>query len=88
MKVKMQFLQNQNVIQNNDIYIYIEKNDDNKKQETIKSVKLENITIAEKPEVGEMKIYKPISNDSVLFENKDENIVNGPRHVLAPFRCL
>ena len=23
-----------------------------------------------------MKIYKPISNDSVLFENKDENIVN------------
>ena len=67
---------NFNVNQNNDIYIYIEKNDDYKKQETIKNVKLENITIAEKPEVGEMKIYKPISNDSVLFENKDENIVN------------
>lgn len=65
-----------NVIQNNDVYIYIEKNDDYKKQETIKNVKLENITIAEKPEVGEIKIYKPISNDSVLFENKDENIVN------------
>ncbi len=65
-----------NVIQNNDVYIYIEKNDDYKKQETIKNVKLENITIAEKPEVGEMKIYKPIFNDSVLFENKDENIVN------------
>ena len=61
-----------NVIQNNDVYIYIEKNDDYKKQETIKNVKLENITIAEKPEVGEIKIY----NDSVLFENKDENIVN------------
>ena len=60
-----------NVIQNNDVYIYIEKNDDYKKQETIKNVKLENITIAEKPEVGEIKIYKPISNDSVLFENKD-----------------
>ena len=26
--------------------------------------------------VGEIKIYKPISNDAVLFENKDENIVN------------
>ena len=64
-----------NVIQNNDVYIYIEKNDEYKKQETIKSVKIENITIAEKPMVGEIKIYKPISNDAVLFENKDENIV-------------
>ncbi len=65
-----------NVIQNNDVYIYIEKNDEYKKQETIKSVKIENITIAEKPMIGEIKIYKPISNDAVLFENKDENIVN------------
>ena len=65
-----------NVIQNNDVYIYIEKNDEYKKQETIKSVKLENITIAEKPEIGDIKIYKPISNDTVLFENKDENVVN------------
>lgn len=65
-----------NVIQNNDVYIYIEKNDDYKKQETIKSVRLENITIAEKPEVGEIKIYKPVANDTVLFENKDENMVN------------
>ena len=65
-----------NVIQNNDVYIYIEKNDEYKKQETIKSVKLENITIAENPEIGDIKIYKPISNDTVLFENKDENVVN------------
>ncbi len=65
-----------NVIQNNDVYIYIEKNDEYKKQETIKSVKIENITIAEKPSIGEIKVYKPISNDAVLFENKDENMVN------------
>ena len=65
-----------NVIQNNDVYIYIEKNDEYKKQETIKSVKIENITIAEKPSIGEIKVYKPISNDAVLFENKDENVVN------------
>ena len=67
---------NINVIQNNDVYIYIEKNDEYKKQETIKSVKIENITIAEKPSIGEIKVYKPISNDAVLFENKDENVVN------------
>lgn len=65
-----------NVIQNNDIYIYIEKNDEYRKQETIKSVKLENMTIVEKPNVGEIKIYKPSSNDAVLFENKEENIIN------------
>lgn len=65
-----------NVIQNNDVYIYIEKNDEYKKQETIKSVKLENITVAEKPQIGGIKIYKPISSDAVLFENKDENIVS------------
>lgn len=65
-----------NVIQNNDVYIYIEKNEEYKKQETIKSVKLENITVAEKPKIGEIKIYKPISSETVLFENKDENIVS------------
>lgn len=65
-----------NVIQNNDVYIYIEKNDEYKKQETIKSVKLENITVAENPPIGEIKIYKPISSDTVLFENKDENIIS------------
>ena len=64
-----------NVIQNNDIYVYIEKNNEYKKQEIIKSVKLDNITIAEQPKVGEIKIYKPSSSDIALFENIDENAV-------------
>lgn len=66
---------NINVIQNNDIYVYIEKNNEYKKQEIIKSVKLDNITIAEQPKVGEIKIYKPSSSDIALFENIDENAV-------------
>lgn len=41
---------NINVIQNNDVYIYVEKNDEYKKQETIKSIKLDNITILKKPQ--------------------------------------
>ena len=65
-----------NVIQNNDIYIYIEKNDQYKKQETIKSVKLDNIKVQEAPSVGDIKIYKPTSNEVTLFENVDENIVD------------
>lgn len=63
------------VIQNNDIYVYIEKNDEYKKQETIKSVKLENFVVKDKPKIGEIKIYKPSSSDEALFENKDENII-------------
>ena len=67
---------NISVIQNNDIYIYVEKNDEYKKQETIKSVKIENITIAKEPKIGEIRIYKPSSNETVLFENNEESIVN------------
>ncbi len=65
-----------NVIQNNDIYIYIKKNDGYKKQETIKNIKLDNITILENPKIGEIKVYKPTSSDIALFENIDENIAN------------
>ena len=65
-----------NVIQNNDIYIYVEKNDEYKKQETIKSIRLDNIEIVKNPEVGEIKIYKPTSNENALFENTDENIID------------
>ena len=46
------------VIQNNDIYVYIEKNDEYKKQETIKSVKLENFVVKDKPKIGEIKIIE------------------------------
>lgn len=65
-----------NVIQNNDVYIYIEKNDEYKKQETIKYVKIDNIKIIKKPIIGEVKIYKPTSRDISLFENTDENMIN------------
>lgn len=64
-----------NVIQNNDIYIYVKKNEKYKKQETIKSVKLDNFYIS-KPTVGEIKKYKPIINDTTLFKNVDENIID------------
>ena len=64
------------VIQNNDIYIYIEKNNEYKRQETISSVKIDGFEIKNQPSVGEMKIYKPTVNDTSLFKNLDENIVN------------
>ncbi len=61
------------VIQNNDINIYIEKNEENKKQETIKNIKLFNFQINESPKIGELKFYRPIDNTTSLFKNSDEN---------------
>lgn len=60
--------------QNNDIFIYIQKNVEYKKQETISQVKLSNFTITQKPEIGEIKLYKPINNDTSIFKNEDKNI--------------
>lgn len=62
-----------NVIQNNDIYIYVEKNDGYKKQETINKIKIDNFKIKSIPSQGEIKIYKPVNqNVTSLFENLEE----------------
>lgn len=63
------------VMQNNDIYVYIEKNNEYKKQETIKSVKIDNFNIKRDSTLGEIKIYKPTVNETSLFKNVDENII-------------
>ena len=64
------------VYQNNDIYLYIEKNSGYRKQETISSVIIDGFNIKNKPLNGEAKIYKPTVNDTSLFQNIDENISN------------
>lgn len=61
------------VIQNNDMYIYIEKNEGYSEKETIKSVKLDNFQIKENPKIGQIEIYKPISDELVLYKNLEEN---------------
>ena len=65
---------NINVIQNNDVYVYIEKNDEYKKQETISSVKLDNFNVIQTPTIGELKIYKPTVSETSIFQNSDENL--------------
>lgn len=62
------------VCQNNDIYIYIEKNDEYKKTETIKSVTIKNLEINSSPKVGEIKVYRPSKSDIVMCENLEEYI--------------
>lgn len=67
---------NINVIQNNDIYIYVEKNNNYRKQETIENVKIDNFVIKQTPKIGEIKIYKPTTKEKMIFENTEENLAN------------
>ena len=65
-----------NVIQNNDINIYIEKNPMHRKQETIKYIKLDKFNINKNPSIGTLNFYKPIEDNVLLFKNIDENKFN------------
>ncbi len=60
--------------QNNDIYLYIEKNDNSNKQEIIKEIEINNINVEKNTEKGEIKIYKPTTaEEATIFSNKEEN---------------
>ena len=60
--------------QNNDIYLYIKKNENYKYTETISSVLLNNFKVEEQPKIGNLQLFKPDSNlDSVIFKNNDDN---------------
>lgn len=68
---------NLSVNQNNDIYLYIKKNDNYKETEIIRSIELNNFNIQQASNIGEIKLFKPDSNvESVIFKNTDENEVD------------
>ena len=60
------------VNQNNDIYIYVEKNAQYKKTETISSVKLENFSTEKSSNIGEIKFYKQCKDENILYKNLEE----------------
>lgn len=64
---------NFNVNQNNDIYIYIEKNSAYGKTEIIDSVDIKNINITRTKELGDVKFYRPIVDEKRMFNNLPEN---------------
>lgn len=61
------------VNQNNDIYIYIEKNSGYGKTEIIESIEVKNININKVEESGELKLYKPVLDEKRMFINATEN---------------
>lgn len=68
---------NLSVNQNNDIYLYIKRNENFKNTETIKKIVVDNIVIEKSPNIGNLKIYKPDKNlETVIFKNSEANEVN------------
>lgn len=65
-----------NLKEDNNIYIYLEKNDDETK-ETIKEVKINNFKITKKPKLGNIKIYRPTGNlGSELYKLSNQDYFN------------
>ena len=54
--------------------MYIDKNSDYTEQETIKSVKIDNINLIKSPNIGASKFYHPdVAQESAMFVNNQEN---------------
>lgn len=63
---------NENVIQNNDIYIDIKKNESFPKKRIINKVHIDNLVVNKKPQEGTVNFYKPSKSDVKTFENKED----------------
>lgn len=64
------------VNQNNDIYLYIEKNKNYGKTELIENVKISNFKVVKETEKGEIKIYKTTTEENKMFSNTQEFEIN------------
>lgn len=63
--------------QNNDIYIYVEKNENYKKEEAIRSIVIDNLNVQRNKELGTVKFYRPnVSDAGGNFSNTEENEIN------------
>lgn len=71
---------NFNVNQNNDIYIYMEKNSNYGKTEIIDSVEINNINMNKQKDSGDLKLYKPVTNEKRMFVNLPENEITNIKY--------
>lgn len=76
-KEERQSIWDMNLVQNNDIYIEILKNKNYKETEIIEEIILDNFRTVSIPLKGEIKVYKPSESEKLIYEYKDEYIVNG-----------
>lgn len=66
---------NFDIIQNNDIYFSIDKNDEYKEEDILKSFTIENIHITRTPTKGNMRIYMPNSSEGRLYSYEEEYLI-------------
>ena len=73
---KTENIWNVDLKEDNNIYIYIEKNDKETK-ETIKEVKINNFKITEKSQIGNVKIYRPTGDlGNELYKYSEQDYLN------------
>lgn len=65
---------NMNIFQNNDIYLKIAKNENNKKTEKIEKVAIENLQITKAPQKGTIQAYMPNSTEGRTFSYDEQYI--------------
>lgn len=63
---------NFDIYQNNDIYFYIDQSENDKQEELIKSVKIDNIQVVTSPQKGNIISYMPNSEAGRLFAYDDQ----------------
>lgn len=64
------------ILQNNDIYIEIEKKENENRNDFFKKVTLENFKIIENPQKGEITFYQPTNDKDIIYEYREENKTN------------
>ncbi len=67
---------NLEILQNNDIYIEIKKNNKYNGNEELKKVTIENINYINKPQIGDPHIYRPAEEGDFTYIYSDEYISN------------
>ncbi len=63
------------IMQNNDLYFIIQKNENYKKEAKIEKVILDNFQMIENPQVGSFKEYMPNSTEGRTFLNTEEFLI-------------
>lgn len=59
------------IVQINDIYLEIDKNNDYSKTEIIKKITIDNLTVKQEPAVGKIDIYR--TNENLKYDYQEEN---------------
>ena len=70
------YIWNERVIQTNDVYVYIDKNQNYKEEQLIKNIRIENIRFMKNVNLGKIQVYMPSSEDGALYQYVNDYLVN------------